>query len=171
MIKRLILLACLALSCTAQTQVFLTSTATLPTWTVPSNWNNAANTIEVIGGGSCPSSNIGSGGAGGGAYTKIVNLTLTPGASITYQVGKGVTTGCGSPAGGDTWFNGSTLSASSVGAKGGSGTSSGTGGPGGQASACVGISATCFSGGSGGNSTGGFAASAECNRCLCAAPQ
>ena len=65
MIKRLILLACLALSCTAQTQVFLTSTATLPTWTVPSNWNSASNTIECIGGGGAGATNANAGGGGG----------------------------------------------------------------------------------------------------------
>ncbi len=41
----------LASACWSQRVVILTSTASLPTWTVPSNWNNAANTIECIGGG------------------------------------------------------------------------------------------------------------------------
>jgi hypothetical protein len=31
--------------------IYLTSLAPGVTWTVPSDWNNAANTIEVIGGG------------------------------------------------------------------------------------------------------------------------
>src|ERR1700687_3942965 len=51
-------------------------------FTVPSNWNSANNTIEVIGAGggggsSVHSSNAGAGG-GGGAYSKSVNVTLTP---------------------------------------------------------------------------------------------
>ena len=49
-------------------------------WTVPADWNNANNTIEVIGGGGGGSSSAaGSQGAGGGgAYTKLTNFTLTP---------------------------------------------------------------------------------------------
>ena len=39
-----------ALAVNANVTVFVSSTAAT-TWTVPSDWNNASNTIEVIGGG------------------------------------------------------------------------------------------------------------------------
>ena len=119
-----------------------------PVWIVPADWNNT-NTVECIGAGGAPYSNLGEGGGGGGAYAKISNLTLTVGASVPYQVGF-----CQELTGQDTWFNGTTLAGSSVGAKGGAGTSTGTGGAGGAAASCIGTLA--YSGGAGGNSTGGF---------------
>ena len=85
-------------------------------WTVPNDWNSLNNTIECIGGGGAGSGS--GGGGGGGAYSKKNNLTLSPGASITYAVGSG---GASTGAGGDTWFNGASLAASSVGANGGAG--------------------------------------------------
>jgi hypothetical protein len=133
------------------TTIYLTSGTS---WTVPSNWNSANNTIEVIGGGGGGKNgtNIaGYGGGGGGAYSKISNLTLTPGASVTYSVGAGgANTGT---AGGDTYFNGSSCSASSVCAKGGGAGALTTGGTGGQAS--QGIGTVKYDGGNGGNSGGG----------------
>ena len=75
------------------TVVFLTTTGAGQIWTVPSDWNNSANTIEVIGGGGGGASGQQgldySGGGGGGAYSLISNLSLTPGNSITIQVGSG----------------------------------------------------------------------------------
>lgn len=54
------------------------------TWTVPSDWNSANNKIEVIGrGGKCPTTQRYS-GAGGGAYAKNINVTLTPGSTIYF---------------------------------------------------------------------------------------
>jgi hypothetical protein len=133
------------------TKVYLTSGTS---WTVPSNWNSSHNTIEVIGGGGGGSpaalnSTAGAGG-GGGAYSKIANLSLTPGGSVTYQIGA---RGAASTAGGDTWFNGASLTVASVGAKGGGGASGGSAGSGGAASGSVGT--TSFSGGNGGAGNGG----------------
>ena len=73
-------------------------------WTVPADWNNANNTIEVIGGGGGGSSSAaGSQGAGGGgAYTKLTNFTLTPSSSAFIQIGGG---GAAGSAGTDTWLN------------------------------------------------------------------
>src|ERR1700756_611559 len=77
----------------AQKQVILTSGTT---WTVPSDWSGG-NTIECIGGGGAgetgsPSPTSG-GGGGGGAYSKAVNVTLTPGATVTIAIGTGGTGG------------------------------------------------------------------------------
>ena len=99
--------------------VFLT---TGTTWTVPSDWNSASNTIECIGGGggatSANSSNVGTGGEGG-HYAKSQNITLTPLATVNIAIGTGGTGGSSPTAGGSTWFNGTTLATSSCGALGG----------------------------------------------------
>lgn len=109
--------------------VVLTST-TSASWTVPSDWDSAANTIHLIGGGGGGAAGIGStnnraggGGGGGGGYTKLTNQTLTPGASISYQAGA---SGAGSSIG-----NGSAGSTTSW----NSGASTAGGGSGGQVSA------------------------------------
>ena len=74
----------------AQTTIYRTSGTT---WVVPADWNNANNSIEVIGGGgggatAAASAQGGSGGGGGGgAYSKATNVTLTPGATVTTAVG------------------------------------------------------------------------------------
>lgn len=52
------------------------------TWTVPSDWGSAVNTMRAIGGG-------GSNGGGGGAYSDISNQAYTAGTNITVQVGAG----------------------------------------------------------------------------------
>lgn len=100
-------------------RIYLTSGTS---WSVPANWNNANNKIEVIGGGGSGGVvyDAGGGGAGGGAYSSISNLALTPGASVSYNVGTGGTGGYGA-AGGSTWFNGTGLSSASVSAQGGAG--------------------------------------------------
>ena len=129
------------------TTIYLTGSGT---WTVPSDWISAANTIEVIGGGASNLSSSGAGG-GGGAYSKISNLTLTPGASVSYSVGAGGTAGYNSAegrSGGDTWFNGATYGVSSVAAKGGVRGSSTTAGSGGSSGS--GIGAVKYAGGNGG---------------------
>ena len=61
-------------------------------WTVPSDWNNANNSVECIGGGG-GSGNQGGSGGGGGAYSKSSNLTLTPGNSIPIAIGAGGSAG------------------------------------------------------------------------------
>lgn len=139
--------------------VFITTTGS-SSWTVPADFSST-NTILTIGGGGgaggpLSGSNY-AGGGGGGAFSQISNLTLTPGASVTVQVGTGGAHGAAGnsgTAGGDTWLNGASLAASSVGAKGGGfGNSSSTvpvGGTGGAAAS--GIGTTKFSGGNGGPS-------------------
>jgi len=150
-----------------QTTIYLTSVGQ-STWTVPGNWNDSDNSIEVIGGGGggrvAPNSVDGSGGAGGGGYSKVTNLDLTPGGSVFYQVGAGGVSGA---AGGDTYFNeldssGATCDSNvttgqSVCAKGGGGPSavSAAGGAGGAAASGVGT--LKYSGGDGGAGAGGSA--------------
>ena len=129
--------------------IFLTATGA-GTWVPPIDWNPGANIIEVIGGGGAgqaSNNTIGNAnGGGGGGYSKIINLsTLTIGVAVHYTVGVGGTTV--GATGGDSWFNGTTLAGSSVGAKGGGGATTGTGGSGGAAAS--GIGTFKFSGGGG----------------------
>lgn len=145
----------------------LTTTGSLLSFTSPADWNDAANTIEVLGGGGSgrglSSNNNGTGGGGAGK-SAIANLTFaTPGTTTaSYQVGAGgAAASGGSNAGGDSWFNGATLGVSSVGSKGGSGGASGTGATNGGAGGAAGsgVGTTKYSGGRGGNiSSTGFAA-------------
>lgn len=137
-------------------------------WTVPSDWNNGANTIEVIGGGGGGSGGLGmvesGSGGGGGAYSKVSNVTLTPNASVSYNVGSAGTAGAagGSPragSGGDTYFCSASSGCSTItdtnvktGAKGGQGGALGSPGIGGGASS--GIGTIRYSGGSGGTDGG-----------------
>jgi hypothetical protein len=150
--------------------VFLTSGST---WTVPADWNDTFNTVEVIGagaggsngtagaagasGGAFPAAGgtggtggAGGAGGGGGAYSLKNNVVLAANATITINVG---TSGVGI-SGGDTYFNGTSCAASSVCAKGGTA----AGGLGGAASS--GIGDTKFSGGSAAAGTGGTGGSA-----------
>lgn len=142
----------------------------LQSWTVPADWNSSNNTIEVIGGGGGGGGGSfggggtrGAGGGGGGGYSKISNLALTPGASVSWQVGHqgvrgaagGGSVGHNGTAGGDTWFNGATFAASSVAAKGGGGglepyDFAGWGGGGGGGSSALGIGTVKYDGGRGG---------------------
>ncbi len=142
----------------AVTTIYLTAGSS---WTVPGNWNSSSNSVEVIGGGGATTINgAGTGGGGGGAYSKVSNLSLS--GTVTYSVGAAGAVGT---AGGDTYFNGASLGASSVGAKGGSGgvapnpaTTPITGATGGASGSGVGT--TKFSGGAGGgNGVGNFRAS------------
>lgn len=100
----------------AITTVFLTTVGT-NNWTVPADWHNGQpNSVEVIGaGGKGGQSTNGSSspGGGGGGYGKKNNLTLTPGASISYTIAAG-------NSGNDSYFNGASLSAAPVGATAGS---------------------------------------------------
>jgi hypothetical protein len=157
----------------AQAQIFLTSGTT---WTVPSDWVNSNNSIEVIGGGggggggfqqSTGNGGYGGGGGGGGGYSKAVNVTLTPGAVVGVSIGTaggGGASGVDGTAGNDTYLCNDTANCASIsgsavvaGAKGGAlgpaGTTgaAGVGGAGGAAAS--GIGSTKFNGGTGG--TGG----------------
>src|ERR1700687_5812223 len=76
-------------------QGFLLTTDTSP-WTVPTDWNAASNTVELIGagGGGTGGSTISGGGSGGsggggGAYTKLSNGAVT--VSVVFKVGTGGT--------------------------------------------------------------------------------
>jgi hypothetical protein len=75
-------------------------------WTTPADWNNASNTIHMIGagGGGATSAVSGNnraagGGGGGGGYTVLTNQTLT--GAIPYTIG----TSAGNGNGGNTTFN------------------------------------------------------------------
>jgi len=123
------------------TTVFIVSGTS---YVVPANCS-LADSVEVIGAGGGGGSGNASGsfsGAGGGAYSKITSLALTPSASVTVQVGAGGAGGGAGSAGTgtDAWFNGASLAASSVGAKGGIGGAAGgaPGGAGGAASGGIG---------------------------------
>ena len=92
---------------------FLTNGTT--SWTVPSDWNNQANMVEVIGGGgggTDGANNDGSGGSGGGGYAKSSNIKLTRGAVLNvntnFVIGAAGTVGGSGQRGGNgghTWFN------------------------------------------------------------------
>ncbi|MBI3572279.1 hypothetical protein HY091_01970, partial [Candidatus Kaiserbacteria bacterium] len=128
------------------TQTFLTSGTT---WTVPSDWNSSNNTIECIGAGGNGASggSRGGGGGGSGGYAKISNLSLTPGASISYIVGTGGSSN-------DTYFNGAASTTASIScAPGVNGVTNGTGGQGGQTANETGT--TLYAGASGGSDSSG----------------
>lgn len=122
-------------------------------WTVPAGVTKLSSVECWGGGGGAAGSSWGTsfGGGGGGAYAKKVNLSVTPGASISYSIGAGGT----SPAsgqgvdGGDTWF----VNTTTVRAKGGKGSiqdsTNWLGGAGGASATSVGD--VVFAGGNGGN--------------------
>lgn len=133
-------------------------------WSVPSDWNNAINKVELVGGGGEGAIGYlcGGGAGGGGAYSSVSNIALTPGASVAYHVGAGGSSGGYGAAGGDSWFGASSFAAAPVAAKGGGGGANDTagsscavhaGGAGGQAAS--GIGAVKYSGGAGGSSAFG----------------
>ena len=125
-------------------QIFITFGTS---WTVPSDWNSSNNSVETIGaggGGQTASMFYAGSGGGGGAYSKVTNLVLNGGDSIAIGVGEG---GLPGAVGGDTWFNGTSISACSVGAQGGGGGSDNSGGLGGTSA--NGVGETKFSGGNG----------------------
>src|SRR5476651_2106064 len=77
----------------AQVIILTASPGALQTWIVPSDWNNASNTIDTIGGGGsgAAAGSATAAGGGGGAWNKNTNISLTPGASVSYEVGAGGT--------------------------------------------------------------------------------
>jgi len=126
------------------TQIFILSGTS---WTVPADWTSSNNSVETIGaggGGETASLSYAGSGGGGGAYSKITNLSLNGGNTIAIQVGGG---GLSGAAGGDTWFNGTSISTSSVSAQAGGGGADNSGGSGGAS--VSGIGETKFSGGNG----------------------
>lgn len=140
----LILWVLFATAANAQTVIYLTH-ASCGTWTVPSNWNSANNTIELIGAGGAGgtgSNSTAGGGGGGGAYTKYTNQTLTPSSVLNCQVGLG-------NSGSDTWLS----SASTMIARAASVITGQTGGAGG-ATTTVGSPTLSYAGGNGSSNVG-----------------
>ena len=118
-------------------KILACTNTTATTITVPSDWNTANNKIEVIGGGQNGTNSTSSGstagpGGAGGHYAKNTNVSLTPGGSVSIQVGtNNPATSVGTA--GDTWVS-STATLQAIG--------------GGSSSADVG--STKFAGGAGG---------------------
>lgn len=126
----------------ADVRIFLTSGSS---WTVPADCISAA--IECIGGGAggvAGHYNYGWPGGGGGAYSKKNSLALTPGDSVSFQIGSG---GGSNSAGGDTWFK-STSDVLAKGAEAGNSSDYNYVPKGGQAS--DGVGDVKYSGGNGG---------------------
>ena len=146
------------------TVTFYTSpTGSNQTWTRPADWNNANNTIEILGAGGSGAARNGSVehavGGGGGQYRKATNFTAS--ASHTYQLGAGgaavspgSSTSSNGNAGGNTWFDGTTFAGATLSAQGGSGGVSGAGSQTGGAGGSTGTGGTGNNGGAGGNLTG-----------------
>lgn len=122
--------------------VFITSGTS---YTIPADYASLV-FIDTIGAGGKGDAATDQAG-GGGACSRITTATLTPGASVTIQVG--VAGGSGGAK--DTWFDGVNLASSQVGAKGGNDAtvSNGTGG-----SSASGVGTIKFSGGNAGTYAG-----------------
>jgi len=128
-------------------------------WSVPADWNNSSNSIECVGAGGTGGNNH-QGGGSGAAYAKSTNLTLTPEASITIQIGAAVawTSNNFQSADRDTYFDGANLAGSTVGAEGGYSGNQDTPSTGGSTANSIGD--TKYAGGTGGargNDNGGGA--------------
>lgn len=147
----------------AQT-VHTTPIGSTQTTTSPADWNNSNNSIEVIGTGARgaigASTSTSGGGAGGGAYSKIVNATITTPGTTTYYWRIGATTATNGSVGGDSWWTLTSPGTSfpttgtAVGAKGGAAlasASSATGGAGGALASAYASPATGSVKTSGGN--------------------
>jgi hypothetical protein len=135
--------------------VLLTTTGAGQSWVVPDDFDPGNNIIECIGAGGAgeaAAGEDGDGGGGGGAYSRITNLNLAPGETISYRVG---TAGTGNTNGGDTWISTTGVEPTSTLqgalAKGGTTATTQTGGAGGSSSS--GIGQIRRSGGTGGNGT------------------
>jgi len=130
-----------------QQTVFLT-TVGAGTWTVPIDWPDFPNSIECIGGGAAGYVSSGWSG-GGGAYSKVSNVVLIPGAVLNFNIGIGGSSD--NAPGGDTWFHGTSLASALVSAQGAPAPS--TSPNGGLASA--GIGTVRFNGGASGRTPSG----------------
>ena len=58
-------------------------------WSVPADWSNSVNEIDVIGGGGGGGNGTSETSGGGGAFSAVYSVKLTPGSAINYQVGTG----------------------------------------------------------------------------------
>jgi hypothetical protein len=124
-------------------------------WIVPADWQDFNNSVECIsaGGGAVNApAGSGRGGGQGGAYARKSDVALLPGASIAFRVGPPGMHGDVASAGGDTWFNGTSISDCVVGAKGGAASSGSSGATSDQVSASIGD--VKYNGGGGGNAGG-----------------
>ena len=128
------------------------------TWVAPTGIVKILSVECWGGGGGAAGVNAGSsyGGGGGGAYAKKLNISVAPGASITYQIGAGGTspgTATAGTDGGDTWF----INSTTVRAKGGKGSlvddTNYAGAAGGASASCIGD--VVYSGGNGGGAPEG----------------
>ena len=146
-------------------------------FTVPADWNNSNNAIHIYGAGGgssgsyVPNSSgnrLGSAGGGGGGYTQVLNLTSTPGSSLSYSIGSGGAAGSANNLSSSGGAGGNTTFASIYTANGGGGssitsstTTAGTGGTGATANGGIGgtgggaASAINNSSGGGGGGSGG----------------
>src|SRR5579864_3730823 len=139
------------------TVIVLTTTGS-STFTIPSDWNNASNTIECLGGGGNGAGASISGWAGGGGaagnYAKKNNASYTPGTVVNIRIAPGG--GNSNNVSGGTWFDGTAVNACVCGA--GSGTDGAGNSSGGSLSPYTTGDVT-YSGGGGagnpGNSVGG----------------
>lgn len=151
---------CSKRSSNAKRQIIIVGTA----WTVPADWNNSNNKIEVIGaggGGGGGTSTLPGAGGGGGAYSRVNNVTLTPSSTVTVAIGAAGaagTAGASGSAGGDTYLCNSSSNCATIGgtavvagAKGGSGGRGGSTGAGGNGGTVgTGVGGTKAPGGNGG---------------------
>jgi hypothetical protein len=146
-------------------------------FTVPADWNNSNNAIHIYGAGGgssgsyVPNSSgnrLGSAGGGGGGYTQVLNLTSTPGSSLSYSIGSGGAAGSANNLSSSGGAGGNTTFASIYTANGGGGssitastTTAGTGGTGATANGGIGglgggaATQTRNSSGGGGGGSGG----------------
>ena len=135
------------------TVIFLTTGTT--TWAVPADWS-AVNKIECIGAGGGGRTGTGAaanagGGGGGGGYGRAINVAGLTG-TLNVSIGAG---GGPSVNGGDTWFNGSSVTVATVSAQGGrTPTAVLVGGVGGATATGIGPAAE-FAGGTGGAGAAG----------------
>ena len=66
--------------------IFLTTPGALANWTVPSDWTNNNNSIEIIGTGGPGTPLSGTAAGGGAAYAKNINVQLTPNSTVQYMI-------------------------------------------------------------------------------------
>jgi hypothetical protein len=125
--------------------VYVIATAGTTSWTVPSDWSNTDNNIQLIGAGggggtsSAVTNRRGGGGGGGGGYTSVTNFSTAPNSTVSLVLGTG---GAANTAGSATTFASGTYTAGG----GGAGTA-GTVSPGGNGAGGVG---STYNGGAGG---------------------
>lgn len=145
---------------TTYTAVF--GTPGLNTWTIPPGVSSI--TITCIGaggagGGAGNNSNTSGGGGGGGASVTVSNYAVTPGQTVSLNIGSGgtgVSNGTGNAGGATFAAYSSTTFISAAGGSGGTKAANGAGGAGGAIANNIPVN-TGFKGGNGGNGAAGTA--------------